>query len=225
MRFGAQSLKLAPSLAGRLSGVVLHDLAWHGRRFTITIRRGPTTIALDSGAPLPISTPAGRRLVRTNRPLTLATARPDLARTGDLVRCGSASASSSQPGAPALAAVDGSRATDWAPVSLPATLTAPVRGPRVVGKVVVTWGRQWPAAPKPNVKPPPAPVKIRRPGRYSLSVSADGRHWRTVARIAGRAGTTDTLAFPPRRARYVRLRITSPGGSGAPLLEELSVTG
>jgi trehalose/maltose hydrolase-like predicted phosphorylase len=224
LRFGTSSVKLAPSLTGQLGGVVLHNLSWHGRRFTVTVQRAQTTVVLNSGGPLAVSTPTGRRQVRTGQPLKLATARPDRAATGDLVRCGSASASSSQPGAPALAAVDGSQATDWQPVSLPARLTAPLHGLRVVSQVVVTWGRQWPAQPKPNVMPPPGPVKTRRPSRYSLLVSADGRHWRRVATVVGRTGTTDTLAFPPQRARYVRLRIRSASGSGTPLLEELSAT-
>ena len=225
LRFGAHSVTLAPSLTGKLGGVVLHDLSWHGRRFTVTVGRAQSAVVLSSGAPLTIGTPAGRRVVRVGRPLKLATARPDLARTGDLARCGAASASSSRPGAPALAAVDGSQATNWEPVSLPATLTAPTHGPQVVGKVVLTWGRQWPAAPKPNVMPPPGPVRTRRPTRYSLLVSADGRHWRRVATAQGRTGTTDTLVFAPRRVGYVRLQIPSATGSKAPLLEELTVTG
>ena len=61
-----------------------------------------------------------------------------------------------QPGAPALAAVDGSTATDWQPAKLPATLTVPTRaGKRRINKVVVVWGRQWPAQPKPNIHPAP----------------------------------------------------------------------
>ncbi len=224
LRFGPGAVTLAPSLTGQLGGVVLHDLAWHGRTFTVTVKPNQTTVVLDSGAPLTISTPTGRRVVRTGQPLTLATARPDQARTSDVVRCGSASASSSQPGAPPLAAVDGSQATDWEPVTLPATLTAPISRLRRVGQVVVTWGQQWPAAPKPNVKPPPSPVKIRRATRYSLLVSADGRHWRTVATVVGRTGTTDRVAFTPTRARYVRLRIATASGSGQPLLEEMVVT-
>ncbi len=225
LRFGSSSVRLAPSLTGQLGGVVLHDISWHGRRFTVRIGRVKTTVTLDSGGTLPISTPLGRKLVRAGRPLSFATARPDLKRTPDLVRCGAAAASSSRPGAPALAAVDGSAATDWEPVSLPATLTAPIHGLRGLGKVVVTWGRQWPAAPKPNVKPPPGPVQNRRATRYSLLVSADGRHWRQVAAIVARAGTTDTVALPPTRARYVRLQIMSASASQPPLLHELTVTG
>jgi hypothetical protein len=54
-----------------------------------------------------------------------------------------------QPGAPALAAVDGSPATDWQPVSVPASLTAPTSAAgRTIGRVVVTWGRLWPEPPK-----------------------------------------------------------------------------
>jgi hypothetical protein len=45
--------------------------------------------------------------------------------------------------------VDGSPATDWQPVSVPASLTAPTSAAgRTIGRVVVTWGRLWPEPPK-----------------------------------------------------------------------------
>ena len=224
LRLRSDSVFLAPSLTGQLGGVVLHDVSWHGRVFTVAIRRGATTVTLNSGAPLPISTRHGGHLLRAGRPLRIATARPDLAASGDRVRCASATASSFAPGSPALAAVDGSTATPWAPASIPATLTAPVRGSRSVRRVVVVWGRQWPSPPKkPNVPPAPGPVIVRRPTHYSLLVSRDGRRWRRIAAVSGAAGTTDTISFAPARVRFVRLRIAA--AKQPPLLEELSVNG
>ena len=82
----------------------------------------------------------------------------------------------------------------------PATLTtrsARVSGPaaRRVGRLTVVWGRQWPE-PRPNVRPARRAVKILRATSYSLQVSRDGHHWRTVARVNGRSRGA---------ARYVRL--------------------
>ena len=225
MRFGAGSVTLAPSLTGQLGGVVLHDVSWRRRRFEVTIKPSATTVTLTGGAPLPISTPNGRRMVRAGHGVTLATARPDLAATGNRIRCAPAYASSSIPGAPALAAVDGSAATGWEPVSLPATLTVPIPGAKPVRRAVVIWGRQWPPAPKPNVKPPPNPVIVRRATRYSFLVSNDGRHWRKLFTVLGQAGTSETLQFPRQRLRYVRLQIAAATDHQPPLLQELALTG
>ena len=102
--------------------------------------------------------------------------------TRDAVRCAGASASSFQPGAPPLAAVDGSPATDWQPVALPARLTVSVRGGlRTLRSAVLRWGRQWPSAPGPNIPPPPAPVITLRVELHAARVEerldlAAGRH-------------------------------------------------
>ena len=94
--------------------------------FTVAIHRGAATVTLVSGAPLPVSTPSGRH--RAGRaPAADRDACAPPAATRDPLLCGAASGSNSAPGAPALAAVDGSSATDWQPAKLPATLTAPRR--------------------------------------------------------------------------------------------------
>ena len=226
LRWNANAVQLAPSLTGQLSGVVLRNLSWHGRRFTVAIGAQTTTVTLNSGAPLPVSTPSGTNIVATGQTLTLVTRRPDLTPTSDAVRCGQASASTSHPGAPALAAVDGSPATDWQPVSLPATLTAPVTGDQRLRTATLLWGQQWPPAPAPNVPPPPGPITTLRASSYELQVSGNGLTWQTVATVTGRTtGTTDVLHFAPVRARFVRLQITSATGEQPPMLEELAVTG
>jgi trehalose/maltose hydrolase-like predicted phosphorylase len=147
MRWENGEVALAPSLTSQLGGVVLHDIAWRGRTFTVSIGPKTTTVTLDSGSALPIGTPSGREIVSPGQTLRLQTARPDLTHTNDLLRCQSASASSAQPGAPALAAVDGSPATDWEPTTVPATLTIPTAaGQQQVSRAVVRWGREWPPA-------------------------------------------------------------------------------
>ncbi len=227
LRWAPNAIELDPSLTSQLPGVVLHDISWHGRSLTISIGLRTTAVRLNRGAAVMITTPSGARTLRTGRTLTMATRRPDLSPTSDLARCTNATASSAQPGAPALAAVDGSPATDWQPVSLPATLTVPLHGgARALRSATVIWGRQWPPAPGPNIPPPPGPVVTLRPGSYALLVSTNGSTWRTVVTVSGRTGTTDVLPLHGARARFVRVEITSagPGGSTLPELEELSVS-
>ena len=227
MRWENGEVALAPSLTSQLGGVVLHDVAWRGRTFTVSIGPKTTTVTLDSGSALPIGTPSGREIVSPGQTLRLQTARPDLAHTNDLVRCQSASASSAQPGAPALAAVDGSPATDWEPTTVPATLTVPTAaGPQQVSRAVVRWGREWPPAPGPNIPPPPGPVKTLRASSYKLQVSSDGSTWQTVASVSGQqTGTRDVLQFKPVSAKFVRIKITASTNGTPPLLQEVKVTG
>jgi trehalose/maltose hydrolase-like predicted phosphorylase len=226
MRWGANSVQLNPSLNGQIGGIVLHDLQWQGRTFTVAIGQQLTTVTLQSGAPFPIQTPAGTRRLVAGRRLTLATRRPDLTRSSDLVRCSPVAASSSQPGAPALAAVDGSPATDWEPTSVHATLTARIAGlASPIRTVTLRWGRQWPTAPAPNVPPPPTPVIVLRPASYAVLVSNNGHSWRRVKVVSGHAGRVlDTLHLGVGKARFVRIRVTAASSKQLPMLEELTAT-
>jgi trehalose/maltose hydrolase-like predicted phosphorylase len=227
LRWNDGNVGLDPSLTSQIGGIVLHALRWRGRTFEVVIGPERTTVRLLSGPPLPIRTPAGLRVAHRGRALTLATRRPDLAASRDLVRCGHARASSSAPGAPALAAVDGSPATDWQPLTRRATLTAPLTplaGP--IRTITLRWGRQWPPAPGPNIPPPPGPVVVLRPLGYTVQVSSNGRAWRTVARIGRRRGVLDTVRLGrPVRARLVRVRVTAASATKLPMLDELTVTG
>lgn len=240
LRWQPGDVRLAPSLNRQISGVVLHNLSWRGRTFQVFIGLRHTTVRLLSGSPLPLSTPSGTRSVSAGTSLTLPTARPDLRGTRDAVRCQRATSSRTQPGAPALAAVDGSPATDWQPASVPARLTAATRsGRRMIGRVVVQWGRLWPAPSKPNVHPAPRPVKTLRPQAYVVQVSANGRRWLTVGEARGqRTRVTDTFTFPKVKARFVRVKIAKGTGISVketvnnkketivqmPMLDELTVT-
>jgi trehalose/maltose hydrolase-like predicted phosphorylase len=223
MRFGSGSVAIAPSMSGQLGGIVLNDVNWRGRVFNVSIGVNKTTVTLISGAPLPLSIPQGNRVVPTGGSVTIRSARPEATPTSDLVRCDQAKASTAAPGAPALAAVDGSTATPWSPTKLPATLTAPLRRSSPIGRVVIVWGRQWPPAPAPNVKPPTGPVITRRATVYKIQVSTSGRHWRTIKTVRKRSGLTDTLTFKGVKARYVRVWILSSTKKLMPLLEELTV--
>ncbi len=213
LRWDANDVRLAPSLTRQLPGVVLHNLSWRGRIFTISVGPSTTTVTLQAGDALPVRTSGGLHAVTVGHVLRIPTARPDLTKTSDAVRCQPATASSAEPGASALAAVDGSPATDWQPIRLPATLTAPVRaGAPIVSRATVVWGRLWPGVTKPNVPPAPGPVKLLRASSYTLQLSTNGRNWLTVANVTGVIkGTTDVLHFAPVRARYARLRLTKGG--------------
>ncbi|HWF73510.1 MAG TPA: glycosyl hydrolase family 65 protein [Solirubrobacteraceae bacterium] len=208
LRLESSDVRLAPSLTSELPGVVLRNLSWHGRVFTVSVGQRTTTVTLSSGAPLPVRTASGLHQVTAAHSLRLRTARPDLAKSSDAVRCQGATASSSEPGATPLAAVDGSAATDWQPTRLPATFTTPVRANRLIARATVVWGRLWPGVKQPNMPPAPAPVKTLRASRYALEVSVNGRTWHIVATVAGvTKRTTDVLTFAPVRARFVRLHL------------------
>jgi len=225
MRLTAASVQLDPSLTSQLAGIVLHDLAWHRRRFTVAIGLRTTRVTLQSGAPLPIETPAGTRRVTRARPARITTRRPDLEPTDDVVRCGQASSSSSVAGAPPLAAVDGSPATGWQPASLPATVTLALAGGAgaTISSAILDWGQQWPPAILPGEQLP-APVTTLRASSYALEVSDDGHTWQTVATVTDRpTGTADELSFAPTHARYVRVQITAALGGQLPVLDELTV--
>src|SRR5579875_1236260 len=213
MRWNGSAVRLVPGLSGPITSVTLRDLHWHGRTFTLAIHRDHATVTLERGAPMPVRSRAGRRLVHAGRPLTIGSLPARRPASADALRCGDARASSSLPGAPPLAAVDGSSATDWQPGAVPATLTAPTRAAaRTVSQVTIRWGRMWPAVVTPNVHPEPGPVHTLRARRYAVDLRTGGR-WHQVARVDSRSGRTlDVVRFPAMRASEVRIRLLSGTG-------------
>ncbi len=224
LRWSASSVQLDPSLTSQLGGVIVRDLAWHGSRFTVTIRPATTTISVQSGPPLPVTISGSSHTIAPGVTLTVPTRRPDLTPTTDLARCQPATASSAQPGADPLAAVDGSLATGWQPEQITASIDVPLTHAAVISRATLDWGQQWPPQPAPNVHPPAGPVKTLRASSYDLVISVNGRDWTVVASVTGRTtGTRDVLTFPPVRARYVGVRITAATNNTPPILEELTV--
>jgi trehalose/maltose hydrolase-like predicted phosphorylase len=226
LRWSAAGVDLAPSLTAQLGGVVLHDLRWHGRVFTVAVGPRTTTVSVQSGGALPVTVAGHTRTISSGQALTMPTGRPDLSHTTDLARCQAAAASSAQPGADPLAAVDGSPATDWQPQQIAASLTVPLAHTAVIRSATLDWGQAYPPPPAPNVHPPPGPVKTLRASSYDLLVSSDGTSWTTAAQVRGATqGTHDVLTFPPVRARYVRIQITAATHDTPPMLQELTVPG
>jgi trehalose/maltose hydrolase-like predicted phosphorylase len=224
LRYQASSVQLDPSLTSQLGGVVLHGLAWHGTTFTVAIGRATTNVQVQSGPALPVTVGGVTHTVAPGGTLTVSTRRPDLAPTTDLARCQPATASSAQPGADPLAAVDGSPATGWQPQQIAASLTVPLIRQAVISHATVDWGQQWPGPPGPNLHPPAGPVLTLRASSYDLVVSANGRDWTVVASVTGRtSGTRDELTFSPVRARYVGIRITAATNNTPPIMTELTV--
>ena len=216
-------MQLSPSLTGQLRGIVLRELNWHGRVFTVSIGPATTTVRLQTGPPLPVTVAGVTHTVAPGGTFSVPTRRPDRQPTTDLTRCQQASASSAQPGADPLAAVDGSPATDWQPRQITSSLTVRLARRTVIWTATLEWGLQWPPPPAPNVHPPPGPVTTLRASSYDLVASQDGRHWTVVARGRNRtAGTRDVLNFTPVHARYVGLRITSATHHTPPMLDELT---
>jgi trehalose/maltose hydrolase-like predicted phosphorylase len=226
LRWEPNSVALDPSLTSQLPGVVLHQLHWRGRTFDVKIGPIQTTVTLDSGSALPIKSRGQIHYVRAGAPLTITTHRPDLAPTTNPLRCQAAMASSAHAGAPALAAVDGSPATDWEPTSLPAKLTVPLGGAHTVSGATLRWGQTWPPAPKPNVHPPAKPVTPRRATAYVLEGSLECATWQRLASVKDRAkGTVDHLHFAPTKVRFLRLKENAATEGEPPLLEEIETSG
>jgi hypothetical protein len=224
LRWSDSSVQLDPSLTSQLGGLVVRDLAWHGTRFTIAIGAATTTVSVRSGPALPVTIRGTSHTITPGTTLTVPTRRPDLMPTTDLARCQPATATSAQPGADPLAAVDGSPATGWQPEQITATFTVPLAHAAVINRATLEWGRQWPPQPAPNVHPPAGPVKTLRASSYDLVASVNGKNWTVIASITGRTtGTRDVLTFPPVHARYVGVRITAATYNTPPILEQLTV--
>jgi trehalose/maltose hydrolase-like predicted phosphorylase len=202
------AVRLDPNLPPQLAGITLRNLKWQGRAFTVHIGPKETSVTLNSGSALPVLTPSGAKTVLPGAALIIPTRRSDLQPTDNLARCRKITATSSVPGSPAVAAVDGSPATAWVAAEPKATLTVDLTAAGVLGKVEVARGS-------------------REAFPYSVQVSSDGAHWKTVATApataAGSDAGTDELAFPPVTARFVRLDFQGLGDAKAPNIAELIV--
>ncbi|MBM9508171.1 carbohydrate-binding protein [Actinacidiphila acididurans] len=166
LRWDTAGLTLAPTLPPQLaSGLTLAGVQYHGSRLSVHIGERTTTVTLDSGGPVDLSTPDGARTLTRARPVTLTTARPDLDPTDDLARCGTASADSAQPATYAAGAVDGNDTTTWTAAGTSSSLQVALAGPGAIDHLHVRWG-------------------TTRPDAYTVAVQDGSGEWRQVAQGA-----------------------------------------
>jgi trehalose/maltose hydrolase-like predicted phosphorylase len=204
LRYLDSAVFVDPNLPPQLAGLTLHDLVWRGRVFTIHVGPRETTITLNSGSPLPIISDSGSSTIAPGSPLVLRTRRSDRLPTDDLSRCAAVTASSSLPGFPPVAAVDGSPATSWIAASPHATFTLRFPNYVVVGGIQVIRGGS---------------------DTFSYSVqAADGTHWRTVATApASSNGVDDFVGFPPISVNKLKLVFDGSGTAKPPNIAEVIV--
>ncbi|MGZ4620358.1 MAG: discoidin domain-containing protein, partial [Frankiaceae bacterium] len=201
LRWRAERVRLDPMLPPQLrGGVTLKGLHWQGRTFDITIGPHSTTVAQQTGSPLPVESPQGTQLVSAGHPLSLKTRRPDLTPTANLARCKPAQPSSEEAGLLAEAAVDGSMATIWAPAPTKtrASLRVDLGQPSKVARITPHW--------------------TVPPSTHQIVTSTDATTW-TPAPPAKPDGT---LAHPVN-ARYIRVDLTRPRGGQRIGIRELEV--
>jgi trehalose/maltose hydrolase-like predicted phosphorylase len=204
LRWGTDSITIAPSLPPQLPGVDLTGLKWQGRTFDLSVRQKTTTLTLRSGPRLPVAVGDGPvRLVGPGATLGTETRETAAAPTSDLARCRPVSASSADPSSPAVAAIDGTDGTWWQATRPGATLTIDL------GKVT-----------------PVGHIEVRTPASttgYAVQASADGKHWITIATQDHTAlSTTSHPVLPPARARYIRYMAAQ---DATPKVSSLIVTG
>lgn len=196
------AVHLDPSLSPQLAGITLRNIEWQGRIFTIHIGPKETKLTLKSGDPMPVFTPAGLKTVRSGVDIVLPTRRPDLLPTDDIARCRKITATTSSPGSPAVAAVDGTTATAWVAAGPQAELTVDLKTLSMVSRIKVVRGS-------------------REPFSYSVQISSDGNQWKKIFDSAATSDGTDEFTVPSVKARFVRLVFDGPS---KPNIAELSVT-
>ena len=200
----AGAVRVDPSLPPQLAGITLRYMAWQGRTFTVHIGPRETSVTLDSGDALPVLTPGGAKTVRPGTALVIPTRRADLQPTDDLSRCRPITASSSLPGSPPVAAVDGSPATAWVAAEPRATFTVTLAAPVELGKMKVLRGSGDSFG-------------------YSAEASLDGVKWTTVHTVPAASSAADEFSLPAVQAKFVRLVFDGVGSASPPSIAELSV--
>ena len=104
-------------------------------------------------------------------------------------------ASSSAPGHPPAAAMDGKRDSFWeSEASGEQQLTIDFGAPRKVGGLAVTWEPEFGAS------------------HFIVDASDDGKTWRTLRRIYGASGETSWVRLPAGEPRALRLRLMEGDG-------------
>lgn len=160
---------------------------------------GTAVVEVPSGSSrVLVQAPAGATVTRsgTVRLIDGVAVGYDAMPTRDLAHRRSASAGSTAAGSSPANAVDGRTDTAW--ISGPAagqTFTVDLGTARRVSQAVLTWGSTY-------------------AGRCTVHTSADGTTWEVAAALTGGTGGVQEVDFAPVRARWVRLTLSAPSGSG-----------
>src|SRR2546423_1791282 len=152
-RPGTNRGQLDPRVPPQLTcGGAPHRLRREGGAFYVQMCASTTTVTLRGGNALPVETSGGTQTVGAGSSLSIPTRRPDLTPTTNVARCKPATATSEESGMFAEAAVDGSKATIWAPARAPApsatdgSLTVDLGARTKISGIVVQWTDTLPAS-------------------------------------------------------------------------------
>ena len=190
-RWRADRVHLDPMLPPQLSGgVTLSGLHWQGRTFDVHIGASTTTVTLRVGNALPVETSGSTRTIGAGTSLSIPTRRPDLTPTSNVARCKPATATSQESGMYPEAAVDGSKATIWAPdpTAGGGSLTVDLGARTKLSGATVQWTDTLPSSSK-------------------IQTSLDGSTW-TAAPATDQSGQFSH----PIQARYLRVTMTTASG-------------
>jgi trehalose/maltose hydrolase-like predicted phosphorylase len=215
LRWNPTTLVLAPTLPPQLAGgVTITGLHYQGRTLTVAVGATNTTVTLNSGPAVALTTPNGSRQLTTGRPVTVPTARPDRDPTDDLARCQAVTTSSAASANPPSAAVDGNPVTNWAATDTTSTYQVTLAHPDTTSNAHISWGRT-------------------RPAGYTASVLTPSRNWQQVGSGTVPAVGDLDIAWPAVTATAVRFafsggnpasitRLTVPNGKAADVVGTLS---
>jgi trehalose/maltose hydrolase-like predicted phosphorylase len=222
-RWRPDRILLDPSLPPQLHGVVDRALQWHGRTFTVDIRRRRTSVTLLSGGTVAAQIGGRMRWLRPGHPLRVRTRHDDGQATGDLARC--RPITDSAGGAFPFAANDGSLATAWFGASATEALVVDLGAHKRISRVAISWASTPPANPGGGLvgAPPTTSGTLARATDYRIDVSGNRRTWHTVLRVKNGSGPVDNLHFLAVAARYLRLAPITVS-NGVPGVEELGVS-
>jgi hypothetical protein len=148
---------------------------------------------------LPVRTPGGTRTIGAASSLSIPTRRPDLTPTTNVARCKPATATSEESGMYAEAAVDGSRATIWAPAPTAGggSLTVDLGARTKLSGAAVQWTDNLPST-------------------SSIQTSLDASTWTSAP------PTDETGQFRnPVQARYLRVNLTIASGANRTGIREV----
>jgi trehalose/maltose hydrolase-like predicted phosphorylase len=215
-RWRADRIRLDPSLPPQLSGVTLRAVHWRGRTLRVEIGRAATTVTLLAGPALTLESPAGTTSLATGARATLPTRLPAASPTADAARCRPASARP-RTAEPPEAAVDGTDATSWLAERAHTRLTVDLGRRLALRALTITRPRVLAVANGKSGTDDHARTGPTRSAGELVSVSANGRGWRRLDRLA-KPGLRDTIAVGGAPVRYIRVAALRDASEAHPLV-------